>query len=114
MENQAVPVGTQPASGVIPDAEVKLMRYDANKKSMAVAYLLWFFVGGFGAHRLYLGWIKSGLAIPALWILPFILMFVVPVAIFLIAIPGIWAFVDLFLIPGMVRDHNNQLINTLK
>jgi TM2 domain-containing membrane protein YozV len=114
-DNQTVPVGTaRPASGTVSDAEVKLMRYDANKKSLAVAYLLWFFVGGFGAHRFYLGRIKSGIALPALFILPCILAFFVPLAIFLIAVAGIWLFADIFLIPGMVRDWNNRLINELK
>lgn len=33
-----------------------------NNKSMAVAVLLWFFFGGFGAHRFYLGHTGSGTA----------------------------------------------------
>ena len=36
----------------------KLMQFEANKKSVGVAYLLWAFFGGFGAHRFYLG--RSG------------------------------------------------------
>jgi hypothetical protein len=32
-----------------------MMRYDANKKSMVVSYLLWFFLGMLGAHRFFLG-----------------------------------------------------------
>jgi len=31
-----------------------MMRYDANKKSLVVAYILWFFFAGVGAHRFYL------------------------------------------------------------
>lgn len=33
----------------------------SNTKSPVVAYLLWFFLGGFGAHRFYMGRIGSGL-----------------------------------------------------
>ena len=31
-----------------------MMRYDANKRSTGVAYLIWFFLGGIGIHRFYL------------------------------------------------------------
>ena len=37
-----------------------MMRYDANKKSIGVSYLLWFFLGGLGAHRFYNGRTGSG------------------------------------------------------
>jgi TM2 domain-containing membrane protein YozV len=39
--------------------------YDANKKSKLVSYLLWLFLGGFGAHRFYNCRVKSGLAMLA-------------------------------------------------
>ena len=41
----------------------RLMQYDAAKKSAVVAYLLWFFLGGLGVHRFYLGRTGSGIAI---------------------------------------------------
>ena len=31
------------------------MLYHANAKSTGIAYLLWFFLGGLGVHRFYLG-----------------------------------------------------------
>jgi TM2 domain-containing protein len=37
-----------------------MMRYDANKKSMTVSYLLWFFLGMLGAHRFFLGQKNGG------------------------------------------------------
>ncbi|MDG2514463.1 TM2 domain-containing protein [Sphingobium yanoikuyae] len=43
------------------------MLYDANKKSVGVAYLLWFFLGGFGGHRFYLG--QTGTAVAQLALL---------------------------------------------
>ena len=40
------------------------MTFQAQKKSTGAAYLLWFFLGGFGAHRFYLG--QNGTAIAQL------------------------------------------------
>ena len=83
------------------------MKFDAHKKSPAAAYILWFFVGGFGAHRLYLGRIGSGAAQAALALLGWIPFFLGW------AILGIWWLVDAFLIPQMVEQSNNELIDRL-
>lgn len=42
--------------------------YDANKKSKLVAYLLWFFLGAFGAHRFYARRALSAVIQLAMWI----------------------------------------------
>ena len=39
-----------------------MMRYDANKKSVLLAYLIWFFLGLFGVHRFYLGRVSRACA----------------------------------------------------
>lgn len=89
-----------------------LMRFEANKKSILVGYLLWWLLGIFGGHRFYLG--KSGSAIAMLLIslfsLPLMFVFIGFVTI-LITI--IWALVDAFLIPGWIRDWNNRLVDAL-
>ena len=54
-----------------------MMRYDANKRSVLIAYILWFFLGGLGAHRFYLGATTSALILLALTVIGFILAFVV-------------------------------------
>ena len=61
-------------------------------KSTGVAYLLWFFggFGIFGLHRFYTGNTVSGL----IWF-------------FTGGLAGIGALVDIFLIPGLVRDANS-------
>ncbi|MCI8209774.1 hypothetical protein AUC61_09525 [Pseudomonas sp. S25] len=66
------------------------------KKSTGVAYLLWFFLGGFGGHRFYLG--KTGTAVIQL-----IITLIGCFTIFPLIITGIWLLVDAFLIPGIIQ-----------
>lgn len=79
-------------------------RLQNDKKSVGVAYLLWLFLSGLGAHRFYLGSTGAGIAQLLLFVLGWLTaMFVV--GFLLLAIWGIWVLVDAFLIPGMVdRD----------
>jgi TM2 domain-containing membrane protein YozV len=85
------------SGGLSNDARV-LMLYEANKKTALVAYLLWFFLGLFGAHNFYLG--RTGVAVTQL-ILSLIVIGMV-ITIF-------WVLVDAFLIPGWIRRENNLL-----
>jgi len=85
------------SGGLSNDARV-LMLYEANKKTALVAYLLWFFLGLFGAHNFYLG--RTGVAVAQL-ILSLILVGMI-ITIF-------WVLVDAFLIPSWVRQQNNLL-----
>jgi TM2 domain-containing membrane protein YozV len=71
-------------------------------KSMLVAYLLLIFLGGFGAHRFYLGRTGSALAMLALLILGFLTIALV-VGAFLLGALGIWVIVDLFPATGSCR-----------
>lgn len=89
-----------------------MMRYDANKKSLAVSYLLWFFLWMFGAHRFYHGRTGSAVAQLILFILG-AATWIFLVGIFIVGAVSIWAIVDAFLIPGWTRDHNNQLATKL-
>ena len=89
-----------------------LMRYDANKKSVAVAYLLLLVVGFFGAHRFYLGRKGSAIAMLVLAIASLVLSLVI-VGLFGIVALYVWIFVDLFLVPGIAREYNNRLIAAL-
>ncbi len=91
----------------------RAMRYDANKKSALIAYLLWFFIPACGVHRLYLGRVGSGIFMLALhgisWLLAYIL----------IGLPGLavvylWWLVDALLIPGMTRSYNDRLVDSLR
>jgi len=97
----------QEEGNVMSDAAL-MMQYDANKKSALVAYVLWFFMGLFGAHHFYLDRKGTGICMLAITLTSFILMFVF-IGFLTIFITIIWDFVDLFLIPGMTRKYNNDL-----
>ena len=84
------------------DSVRQQLLFEANRKSTGVAYLLWLFLGGLGAHRFYLG--RTGSAVGQLlllllgWIPLFAGWFVL----------GIWLLVDAFLIPDMIRIDNRE------
>jgi TM2 domain-containing membrane protein YozV len=83
-------------------------RLSNDKKSIVVAYILWFFLGLLGAHRFYLGRAGTAVAQLALFLLGLVLAAVV-VGLFLIAAVAIWVVVDAFLIPGMIEQHTAEL-----
>ena len=92
----------------------RMLIYQANQKSAATAYLLWFFLGFWGAHRFYCG--KTGTAIVYVSIasitlfLALITFFISGAGAFLTAwILWIWQLVDVFLISGWIREHNNRI-----
>lgn len=89
-----------------------MMRYDAMKKSPLIAYLLWWFLGMFGAHRFYTGQTGSAIAMLSITLCSFPLMFVLIgfVTFFIVAV---WWLVDAFLIYGWVTEHNMQLASSL-
>src|SRR4051794_14493616 len=63
--------------------------YDDVKKSAGVAYAFWFFLGGFGEHRFYMG--HKGVGIAMLLTLGGI---------------GVWALIDVFFIGSRLRRVN--------
>ncbi|MEM5439925.1 TM2 domain-containing protein [Paraburkholderia diazotrophica] len=94
------------------EAAREMMLYDAQKKSVGVAYLLWFFIGTLGGHRFYVG--RKGTAIIQL-----LLTIVgactafIGIGLFIIGCVGLWVLVDAFLLPGIVRTFNLTLANRL-
>ncbi len=98
--------------GVSGDARAMMM-FEANKKSMGVSYLLWFFLGGFGGHRFYNG--KTGSAVAQLLMTIFGLLFLwaAGLGVVLLIPVWIWVLVDAFLIPGWVRAQNMLLATQL-
>ena len=80
------------------------------RKSVAVAYSLWFGLWAISAHRFYVkAWI-SGIAQTALWYVSLMFWMAGTKPAFYPLLAGLsWIAADLFLIPGMVRAHNERL-----
>lgn len=83
----------------------QMMVYDAKKKSNGVAYLLWFLLGGIGAHRFYAGRTGTGIAYVALQVLAWITLGA-GAGVFVFMVIGLWWLIDAFLLPGMIRQSN--------
>lgn len=106
--------GTPTNAGTLARRDAQaMMRYDANKRSAGVAYLLLFVLGGFGAHRFYLKRTKSAFAMLAVVAVSVALLWV-GIGYLGAVVLCTWELVDLFLIPGMTRDYNNKLIANLE
>ena len=101
-----MPVPSLPPDGAA--AARQMMLYDANRKSVGVAFLLWVFFGMVGGHRFYAGKTGSAVAMLVLFILGWVL-FLAVIGIFILGIVGIWALIDAFLIPGWISDYNTAL-----
>jgi TM2 domain-containing membrane protein YozV len=80
-------------------AELQLIeqRLTNEGPNLAVAYILFFFLWFLSAHRFYLG--KPGTAI-------------LQILSYFVLIGFVWALVDIFLMPGMVRERQEELRKT--
>ena len=78
----------------LSEKELLILRQETEnrKKSALVTWLLWLFLGVFGAHRFYLG--KTGTGIAMLFTLGGVF---------------IWYLIDIFLIPGMLKENEHNL-----
>lgn len=90
----------------------QMLHYESTKKSVGLAYVLWFFFGMLGVHRFYLGYTGSGAAIMGITLLSAVLSFVL-IGWLTIWISGLWVLVDLFLIPGLASRQNSRLLSAL-
>lgn len=112
-EAKAEATDTRPeTTGLSVDTRARLA-FEAAKKSVGLAYVLWFFVGSIGVHRFYLGRTGSGIAMLVIFVLSVILMAVGVGFLGLIAL-AIWLLVDAFLIPGMARTHNLAALHQIE
>lgn len=94
------------------DDAVARMRYDAASRSVVAAYLLWFFLGYGGVHRMYLGRWISGLIMLALFGVSMLLT-VIFIGYLGLGVIGLWWLLDALLIPGMAQGYNDRLIDRI-
>ena len=81
-------------------------RYRSNTDATAVTllvYVVWFFLGTFGAHRFVTGRIASGLAMLALFMLGWATVWLLGLGLIFLIPAGIWWLIDALLIPGWLR-----------
>lgn len=77
------------------------------KKSVPIAYVLWFFLGIFGAHRLYAGKIGSEIGVFVLWAVGTVTLIIYIGAIFIFAY-SVWWIIDAFLLNGIINNVNQE------
>jgi TM2 domain-containing membrane protein YozV len=99
MQTELPPTARQPGQpGMLSSDARAMMLFEANKKTAVIAYLLWFFLGMFGAHNFYLK--RTGTAVAQL---------ILTITLIGSLVTMVWVLVDAFLIPGWVRNQNNLL-----
>lgn len=74
-----------------------------NKKSKLIGWLLWFFLGNFGAHRMYLDHMVSGLIMLLCSLFGWVLLFVPNFIMFF------WFLIDAFFINKWTNQHNDKV-----
>lgn len=94
------------------DTSRNMMLYDAQKKSVGVAFLLWFFLGTLGGHRFYTG--RTGTAVVQILLtLIGAVTTAFGIGFFLLLVVGIWVLVDAFMLPGCIRRYNVALASRI-
>lgn len=126
----AVKIDTLALKRDFSDRELQLLQMELSKsqKNALTAYLLWFFLGLIGIHRFYLGRTKALLNLFIYGFIAFFsVMFLTILSIFvepletlienldnagagmLLILPFFWIFLDVFRIPSMVKEKNDEI-----
>lgn len=85
------------------DKELVLKEVTMDKKSIGIAYLLWFFFSSLGIHRFYIGDKSGGLWMAGLFIVGLMTTWLI-VGFIPLFIVGVWAFIDVFRIPTLIEN----------
>jgi len=88
------------------------LRYEADSRSTVLAYLIWFFLGWGGVHRMYLGHWVSGLVMLGIFALSMLLTLIF-IGYLGLGLVILWWAIDALLIPGMTRRANHRTIDRL-
>ncbi|MDR1342623.1 MAG: TM2 domain-containing protein [Prevotellaceae bacterium] len=81
----------------------RLIRYEANKRSLGAALVFCIFFGFLGLHRFYVNKKNSGMA-----------MLILSIIVVGLPVTIVWSIVDLFLVSGMVSTYNNDLADKIE
>ena len=84
------------------------LNVDVKGKNIVIAYILWWFLGGLGVHRFYLGRIKTGVAQLLLLVIGIATSVFVVGYVFLIIL-FIWWALDAYFTYKMVSEENSKL-----
>lgn len=89
------------------DANTKNVNFniESQGKNMVVAYLLWWFLGWLGIHRLYLGRPATGVAQGALMVIGTATTFIF-IGFFFLIIWGVWWMADAYFVQKYVKNIN--------
>lgn len=79
----------------------------APQKSTVVAYVLWFFLGGFGIHKFYLRQNLAGAVYLGLYALGWLTVWLLGIGAIFFGLLAIGLIIDLFTIPGRVDRVNH-------
>jgi TM2 domain-containing membrane protein YozV len=107
------PVTNQPVQSPVTFSQSEMIRFESEKKSAGLAFVLCWILGNFGAHRFYM---KKPHAVTKLVIMlisiPLVFLFCLGyVGIFAMTI---WSIVDLFYISGWVKEYNTALLTKIQ
>jgi len=84
---------------------------DVSPKSRLATTLLAWFLGGFGAHRFYLGKIGTAVVMLILGIVGWSTIWIWGLGLIFLAAVGIWSFIDfIFAVVGNMKDKEGKLI----
>lgn len=97
----------------VSEDALAMMRYQNRRKSLLVAYLLWFLLGYVGGHRFYLGYVVSAFVMLLISAVS-LLLTVVLIGHLGLAFIGLWWLLDALLIPGLAARRNERLIAEIR
>lgn len=86
----------------------KVMDMTIQDKSLVITLLLWFFLGGLGAHRFYLGKVPSAIAMLGLTVVGYLTFFFIIGAVLLFGV-FIWWIADLVMILRLSRTPSGMV-----
>lgn len=94
--------------------QIEILRYQNNRKSVILAYILWLIVGALGAHRFYTDRFASGMIILTANVL-FLASVLSGNFIGVVGLVILYGALlrDAFLIPGWIRDCNNAILDKM-